>query len=605
MGVQPAAAPASAPAAATSDSALELILTLAGQTDAETRRATAMEVLKLKSSVGNRALARLLQSKGNETVKLAVCDALATLKLDEAAFIAPLMGMLSEKDPALRKAAAAALNNYRDQTISEKLQAFVREQDAQLLAERHAALMRALYECTAETDRLPLVLSWIKQPLALERLTALDIVQQTMRKGPPEPLLMEQIRTLLTDSDETVRQKAILVVRARGLREDAARVEAVVQSEQPVAIREAAYNTLGVLGEPSSIPVVLHGLEDPSQIVSAEAATALARLCEAQPALNRELLKGCVEGLLAKAGDGLAHPRLREQIVDAMGRIADPRFVQVLTRYGSGEESIPAVRQAAIRGLGRIGDRASMAQVIDRLDNEPDAGVREAAADALGRLATRASELRFLRERLDPKVEPSLSVQMRAWEAYLAIFNKLTPADQREVVATWASSDPLGADRRIELLTVLEKQSGTGRIDPGHLTDLREELGDALIAASRPADASAVLARGLESVMPSQGEQRARIARKLIDADLRIPAPDKALAAAAGIQSKTARDAAAQRLLEFATVTAASDGPAARAFLYSLKQSIPDQFGPTWGQKFDALRAALAATQPATAAAAN
>ncbi len=595
---RPATSPSTGPA---DSSPLDLVLKIAGETDPKTRREAALAILKMSDAESTRTLLKLFESKNNDPAKLAVCEALAESRSQNAEFIPPLLALLDQKEAGLRKAAVAALGNYRDPVVAEKVKAAVQQHDAQLLAENHAALMKALYDSTADAERAALLLNWLKQPLGLERFTALEIVQQALRKGAPDGAVLDQVRTLLADSDEAVRQKAVLVLRTRGLREDAPRIRALLRQEPSELVRDAIYSALGVLGDPASIPVVAEGLKDTSEQVVVEAATALGQLGELQPAPSGELLATAVQALLERAsGPRLENAKLRERIIDAMSRIADPKFLPVLVQHAGADEPVPAIRQAAVRGLGRVNDAQQAAVVIARLSTDIDPGVREVAAEALGRLGVDVGPLKALRERLDPKLETSAAVQDKAWESYALIFLKLPAADQKTVMASWPAADPGAVTRRIELLIHLEKAMSNSKYDPPRLTMLREELADALVAASRPADAAPVLARGLETLAADQSAVRRRLTLKLVETQLNGSTPEKAIATAAGLETAELKEAVAARLLKYAQVAAKKDRAAAADFLTKLKQSVPDQFGPPWTTRFEELRVS-ASSKPATA----
>ncbi len=606
------AAPATTTAAATAPSdatVMTLLLELSNETDARVRREAAIRLLRPGTPSTNQAVVTLLTSKSNDSAKLTICETMAELAWQEPAFIPPLLALIQSRESAiaLRRAAAGALAVHENLSpdAQDRLKSFRQEQDAILLAENHAALMRALHDCTPETDRAALLQAWLKQPLALERYTALDIVQQNLRKRVPDATLLGQLRLLLADPDESVRQKCVFVLRTLGQREDAPRLQWMLEQPQPTAVREAVYSALGVLGDPVSIAAVITGLDDPAPSVAGEAATALARLVAQRPAPPPSAAGQAVQALQARASRGLDDPILRERVIDAMSVIGDPAFLPTLLAHAAADEPVPAVRQAAIRGIGRAGSPTGLSIVLQQLASDPDAGVREAAAEALGRLGSGLDVLGQLRERLDRRVESSTAVQAKAWEAYLQIFEKLPFPDELQVLDSWSGADAAHSARRIDLLIAVERRATTLRVPDEQLASLRERLGDALIAASRPADAAPVLGRSLEVMTAADPGDRTRVAVKMIDSYL-LTAPEKAIAAASTIQDGPARNAVAERLLQFVNTTAQRD-PASAAFLLGrLTETIPDQFGPAYAQRFQQVRKLLPpATRPTSAPSAS
>jgi len=135
----------------------------------------------------------------------------------------------------------------------------------------------------------------------------------------------------------------------------------------------------------------------------------------------------------------LADDKLRAAVIDAMASIAAPEFLSVLVKYVGSDEYVPAIRQSALRGIGAMGRPAEdrIPLVIERLNVEQDPGVREAAVIALGSMGSQPEQLAALRPRFDPKIELSVAVQKRAWEAYQQIFMRMSLKDRTQVISAW------------------------------------------------------------------------------------------------------------------------------------------------------------------------
>lgn len=601
--IPPAASLPAVPSTDPSPSELSrLILRIAGQSDAQVRLDSAKAILRTFSDEGVRALLDILETKNNEAAKLAVCQAIAQVQSDNPTFIPALLTLLDHKEPALREAAAAALSGFKDPQVTARLE----ELERLLIEKRFMAVCRQLYTLLpTDADRVSQLQRWLKSTLALERLTALEVIHEKMSAGSrPAPDLLLQIRQMLADKDARVRQRLIIVLRDIRQPEDALRVRAMLDVEKSPAVREEIYKALGYLGDTASVAACLTGLNDPVDTVAAQAAAALGRLAEKSAARSQSQtlqVEAAVAALLRRTETGITNPALREQVIEAMARIADPRFLPVLTTYASSEEKVPAIRQAAIRGLGLLGGADQVALVADRLVNDTDPGVREVAAEAMGRLGSRVEHLRPLRDRLDPKAEPAVAVQTKSWEAYRTLFLKvLTPADQGALLDTWTETDPVTLGRRIELLADLEKQLSSGAADPRRLAAAREQLGDVYLAVGRGLDAAGAYSRVLDVLSPGETETTGRVTGKLMDAYLRTPAPDKAIALAAEARTPQLRDLLAGRLLDYVRQSGATNRVAVVALLDRLTQMVPDRFGPSWASRFDEARHALPSSQPAT-----
>jgi HEAT repeat protein len=418
----------------------ELVLRIAGQSDPKTRREAAVAILRLGTQESVEALLPVFTTPNNEAAKLAVCEAIAEARSHEPTFQQPLLALLDSKEAPLREAAFAALAGYRGSPVVDRK---VAEVDRRSIIDEWVSQARELYALLPgdpeRTDRLKL---WLTSRRGFVRETALDIIYQTLKKKQvePAPVVLQQLRTLLNDPEESVRKKVVEILRDLRQLDDAHLLAGRLPSEESPAVREMIYHALGYIGNPDSIPVCVKGLQDPVSSVAAEAAEALGDLCEMSKSGSGSVdLRPAIDGLLELASKGMADEKLRASVTDAMANIADPRFLDVLVKRAGADENVPAIRQSALRGIGRIGApaQAYIPLVVARLGVEQDPGVREAAVIALGQLGSQPDQLAVLRARFDPKVEPSAAVQKRAWEAYQTIFMKLAPKDKTKVIATW------------------------------------------------------------------------------------------------------------------------------------------------------------------------
>jgi len=447
--VATASAPASSPAAPDAVTLAELVFKIAGQNDPKVRREAAVQILKLDSREAVEALLRsVFGTSNNEAAKLAVCEAIAEVRSKDPLFRQPLLSLLDHKEPTLRDAAVAALAGYRGDAVVDRRLA---EIDRQLIINEWVTLAHKLYALLpTDTDRTDQLKLWLASRRSFVRETALDIIYQALKKKQvePAPVILTQLRTMIDDPEEPVRRRVIEILRDLRQQEDSHLLEERLVKEESPATKELIYHALGYLQNPASIPVCLRGLEEPVDSVAAKAAGALASLIEfAKSAPGPVDLQPVTKALLQRAEAGLGDDKLRAAVIDAMASIAAPDFLDVLAEYAGANEYVPAIRQSALRGIGAVGKPAEgrLLLVIDRLATEQDPGVREAAVVALGHLGSRPEHLVVLRTRLDPKVELSVAVQKKAWEAYQTIFLRMIPKDRMDVI----KADPDGAIRLV------------------------------------------------------------------------------------------------------------------------------------------------------------
>lgn len=611
----PAAAPTTETAtspAASQPSATDIIIQLqprlTGDGDPATRKQAAFGILQTESPEGVSALLNILNLKNNTAAKLAICEALADLDTPPPVFAEPLLALMEQPETALSDAAIKALARFQDPNVVERYRDFLERQEHEKTRTELVKRTKEIYSLLPKgPERVARLLTWLKGPLALDRQTALEIIQEAMlgtTPTPPTAEVLAQVRTMLGDPDATVRQRVVMVLRVLGEKEDAARIRAAIPNERSPIVLEEIYRALGRMSDLDAVPACIEGLKHASARVAAGAADALGRLCNkngTRPAT--EVMATVVHALVDKAATPMTDPLLRGDVIEAMSDIADEQFLPVLVAHAAPEEKVPGIRQAAITGIGRIGNSAQIDLVLARLSDDPDPGVRQAAAEALGKLGSQRAHLAALRTRLDPKIEPVAAVQNRAWDSYRLIFPKLPLADQRAVLDTWAGDDRALVSRRIDLLTDLEKQAAAAGSESQRIISIREELGDAYVLAGQDALASGVFARALELLPADPSDHRSRLTLKLMDAYLKNPAIEKAIALAAAVNGPPLKTALVERLLVHARNLHKIDPKVAQELVDTIAREVPDLFGAEWAAKFQQLR--QPATQPASTRPAN
>jgi HEAT repeat protein len=594
-----AASPAAnAAASKPADRVILLIPILTGDASPQERRAAAAELLALGSDDAVKALSGILGLKNNNAAKLAVCEAVADSESPPISLAEPLLGLLqTHKDALIHDAAIAALYRFTAPSIVGLLHENLEREELQWLRTENAARSRELYGLLAkESDRVARLLTWLKAAQPIDRLTALEIVHSAMLATtpvPPAKEVLQQIRQMLRDPNEGVRRKLVIVLRDLQEKEDAARILGMLDHERSTVVLEEIFKALGRMGDPESIKACIKGLNNPDPVVAAGAADALGRLCRKVSGKTPPFTDGAIAALIARASSP-APDELRGQLVAAMADIGDPRSLPLLIAAAGPEEKVPQVRQAALIGIGQIGDPSQVDLVISRLSEDADPGVREAAAQALGLIGGRSDHLKPLMLRLTESSQP---VQTKAWEAYRAIFARLPWQERLGILTTWTGKDKPSLARRIDLLTDLEIQAVSARHDPKELTEIRQELGDVLATSTEYALAAAAYARAIEGLTVNQADLRIPLAAKLMEAYLRIPAYDKAIGLASSAQSPQMLNSLSDKLLSHAIDLARTDPRAASECIDRFKKAVPALFGAPWGSRLDEVR--RTATQPA------
>lgn len=495
--VQPSLAQEAAPTTATApaeptpaERIFALLGDLNGETDPETRRKAALSILEVDLEQGVTALLTTLNRNNGEKAKIAVCEAVASSPHQPDAFKQPLLALLEGEDTPLKRAAAAALAAYQDPELDAQIRPIQDRWEREQLVAAIRNDMKRLHELTPEADRPVLLETWLKSPLAVRRLTALTLIHEGVRKNdvPPNGVLAE-VRRLIDDPNEAIRQQVVGLLRDTRYVEHARVLEAQLGREESPRVRERIHHALGLLRDPVSIPVCIGGLGDPSPEVAAAAAAALGELAGAvNPDHADEQLEPVIEALLARREAGLDNVGLRKNVLDAMATIADPSFLDTFIQHVGADEPEPAIRQAAVRGIGRVGTPDLIALIAQRLDAEEQPGIRESAVEAIGKLGTTLAHTQPVLARLDPKLESSAAVRQKAWQACEILFVKLPPADQVRFIASrpnetvrLASEGQLSPDHR-QILgeRLIEYASNHGTENPQAVLSFLESLTQAV-----------------------------------------------------------------------------------------------------------------------------
>ncbi len=381
-------APASAPAEDTRQMIQKELVTIVGVNPPDTRRQAASNILRVGSDDAMTALATVLTSENNEDAKLAICNVLVEANAVRPGLSEPLLQLMAKGEPPVQKAAYAALAGYTDENVVERRQAWKQNQVEKLLIERLQACMEELYELTPDDQRPARLQEWLKGLLSYERRFALDIVHTIVKSGTSSNDILDQVRSMLGDEDEAVRVKVVEVLREALQPGDAALLRGMLDRPQPKSVKIVVFSALGKLGDTASLPACVQGLSDPDPTVAAEAASAIGKLAlKAQPESSE--IDAAAKALLQRAAPPSDNAKLRGSIVEAMSVIARPQrrdFLPVFSRHASAaDEGDPGVRQAAVRGLGNLGDTTQLS-LITKAMGDADPGVRDAASAAILKL---------------------------------------------------------------------------------------------------------------------------------------------------------------------------------------------------------------------------
>lgn len=354
---------------------------------------------------------------------------------------------------------------------SRQLQDRVRELEGLLNKALRDALLR-----TPEAERPTVLIGYLRDPTPRVRLLGLDILQTRLTEGvTPAPETLQRLREMINSPEPDVRTSAIRVLASLRDPADAERFIAILPNETNRAAREALVYALGYCGKVDAAPLLTTLLQDESARVMVEAAVALGRLAERGELVNGARGKA-VEALLARSEALNAAPlEARERWLRSLMRICDPAFEPLFINAVSDAAPSP-IRAAGARGLAalvasilRNGSASqptaktpisldAARETLRRGLTDAEADVRAASVDAFASLARDADDVDLVWRHAWPDFENDASVRDLAWNAMLALVNRLPPPD----VLRWVDCAPSDAanarQRRLDLLLALENR---------------------------------------------------------------------------------------------------------------------------------------------------
>lgn len=278
-----------------------------------------------------------------------------------------------------------------------------------------ARILQALGKVGGERARATLLVGMQAPDPQMRGEAVLAVGIQVYRKlaSAPSGELLNQMTGLLSDPEPEVRWKAAYALLRSGvapLDRDAPRAGLQdLLGDSDVTVRMMAARALGELGDGASLIKLVASMSDVDWRVRVNCIRSAARL------------KGDAALALIQQGLGDAHPLVRQQAVESLGSLGDPRGAQLLEPLlndGTLEPTLQAaailslgqlrgedafdtlmyfvrgssiwVRIAAVTALGRLQSQTALEQLLRLAEQEEDPRVMAALADAIG---TRSTEL--------------------------------------------------------------------------------------------------------------------------------------------------------------------------------------------------------------------
>lgn len=292
--------------------------------------------------------------------------------------------------------------------------------------------------------------------------------------GRPTPAVQVRLEDMVGDADAGVRLEALLalenlIVGDRSLL--AIRQQLPLETDNRV--KAAMARTLSKIPDLTAVPDLNRLLDDASPVVVREAADAIRRRASVIAAKDAKLRDATALKLQATMTRIQKQPAFGDAVRmcgEALAALKDPtnqKFAtEVLLRSPQ-----PDMRAAGLTVLGELGPRMAdlIINAIQAEQGQSPAAirVRKAGMEALAKAGNFARSAEYLRNQLNPRIEPSLDVRTAASNAYLSL----------------ARGD--GVDRD----TLLSEISRLGDAEMSMRVEVRKALVDKFKAAKKEEDA--------------------------------------------------------------------------------------------------------------------
>jgi HEAT repeat protein len=353
---------------------------------------------------------------------------------------------------------------------------------------------------------------------------------------------------MLSDVSEDVRFEAARAIQPLN---DPAAFDAIAQQlavESDARVRAELARSIGPIGNVAAVPLLKWLLDDSSVSVVQSSADALAGLGDAVYAVNpanaRDLADK-LQSVLQTRGTRSANPRLREKLVRALIPLRQPSLLPTYTAILTAQPAeSEVVRGLATRGIGLLGEPATVDLLVDVLRGDDPPAVRIEAIQAIGKVARDFSLADTIYRSMDPAREPDETVRGAAWVVLRSMF-EVAP---RQQLASWPEQSLIKTDvnKRLAVFEALARKSGTdGAADDQ--TAYLQQVGDCLMElgsadAKRYAEATGVYQQALAITRQTNSPAKSMRIETLVELTLRSMLRSRDYAGATRFSGELMRD---------------------------------------------------------------
>jgi len=299
------------------------------------------------------------------------------------------------------------------------------------------------------------------------------------------PAVFDQLKKMVGDSASSVRREVAITLGTAGVGAVEALLTQLAQ-ERDAMVRQELVLALGPSHDLRAVDPLLAALNDPIYEVARSAADALGALTGELRKPENAALAARVAAELGRRLDELkvtpSTTALRRGLVYTMASLGHPSSRERLQRLAGPAEPEEGIRKNAVRGLGMIGNPASMLFITSALEDRSKLVQVEACkamktcADNFGGAAN------TLRSRIG-KEEPDPDVRSAAWETLSALF-KIAGEPELKYWNQYLTKDP-DPSRRLRVQEELESRYADANAED-RLAAIRQDMGTQYLLLNQP-----------------------------------------------------------------------------------------------------------------------
>jgi HEAT repeat protein len=452
----------------------------------------AMGKLVDKQAAG--ALINVLKTDDNGRIRETACDALAEMTgLPRSGDVQGWLQWWAQNEPKNEEQWSKDLLKF-----NAAARADLTKRLEKVLDDARRRLRESYRAAASDADKVKVVSEYLQKDSEDMRLLGVKLIQDeaTGFRAVPAPIF-EQLRKMVGDSASNVRREVAITLGNAGVGAVDALLTQLAQERDP-SVREQLVRALGPSHDLRAIEPLLNALNDANFQVARAAADSLSDLATDLRNPKNEAVAAQVAAELNRKLSATpvnsGTDTLRIGLVGAAASLGHASSREILQRLAGPSETLERVRVYALRGLGVIGNPASMLFITPALEDRS----KQVQVEACKALKFCADNFGGIANTLRPRIgkeEPDLDVRAAAWDTLSELFKKAGDAELR-YWNQYLQKDP-DFTRRLRVQEELEQRYSADKAEE-RLASVRQDMGTQYLLLNQPEKAVEKTQQALE-----------------------------------------------------------------------------------------------------------